>query len=126
MSNESGRMEVYVCRFNEDGWTSPGMPISTNGGFSPLWSPDGKTLYNWVTSSREMWAVSVSTEPESSASQPKTLFDNDKLRAVSGLDPLPDGRFLMLQKGEDEGEIKHINVVLNWVEELKRRVPTDP
>ena len=38
-SNESGRLEVYVRSFPDPGrkWT-----ISTDGGRSPLWSPDGR------------------------------------------------------------------------------------
>ena len=38
--------------------------------------------------------------------------------------PLPDGeRFVLIQKGEQETEKKHLNVVLNWFEELKTKVP---
>ena len=40
-------------------------------------------------------------------------------------DVTPDGqRFLMLKRSEQEQTATHINVVLNWLEELKRRVPT--
>ena len=33
-------------------------------------------------------------------------------------------RFLMIQPIEQEGALNQINVVMNWFEELKRRVPT--
>ncbi len=37
----------------------------------------------------------------------------------------PDGqRFVMIQAGGPDSEASQINVVLNWFEELKRRVPT--
>jgi hypothetical protein len=40
-------------------------------------------------------------------------------------DVSPDGQhFLMLKPGEQESAPTQINVVLNWFEELKRRVPT--
>jgi len=41
------------------------------------------------------------------------------------MDVHPDGqRFLMLQSSRPELPVTHINVVLNWFEELKRRLPT--
>jgi hypothetical protein len=40
-------------------------------------------------------------------------------------DVSPDGqRFLMVKASEQEQASTQINVVLNWLEELKRRVPT--
>jgi hypothetical protein len=39
-------------------------------------------------------------------------------------DVSPDGqRFLMIQSGEKQAAATQINVVLNWFEELKRKVP---
>ncbi|MGH2361452.1 MAG: hypothetical protein ACRDGM_13035 [bacterium] len=35
-------------------------------------------------------------------------------------DVAPDGRFVLL-KGSDEGKVTRLNVVLSWLEELKRR-----
>jgi len=35
----------------------------------------------------------------------------------------PDGRFLMVKPSEDELASPHLDVVLNWVGELARRVP---
>ncbi len=34
----------------------------------------------------------------------------------------PDGRFLLL-KSVEEGTVSHLNVVVNWFEELKRLAP---
>ncbi len=39
-------------------------------------------------------------------------------------DVAPDGRFLMIDLGETGGQGPRINVILNWFEELKQRVPT--
>ncbi len=37
--------------------------------------------------------------------------------------PLPDGeRFVFIQKGDEEWDVEHLNVALNWFEELKRKV----
>jgi hypothetical protein len=39
-------------------------------------------------------------------------------------DVSPDGRrFLMVEDTEQDTPVTHINLVLNWVEELKARVP---
>ncbi len=35
----------------------------------------------------------------------------------------PDGRFLMIRLSEAKTSTREIHVVLNWFEELKRRLP---
>ena len=73
--------------------------------------------------------VPVETEPTFSAGRPSVLFEGSYVvstitRAYRYYDVSPDGqRFLMLKEaGTEEAQI---NVVLNWFEELKERVPTD-
>jgi hypothetical protein len=34
-----------------------------------------------------------------------------------------DQRFAMIRSDEQEGTPRQLNVVVNWIEELKRRVP---
>ena len=47
--------------------------------------------------------------------------------ALWGETSQPDGqRFLMMNMQGSEGTRPKINVVLNWFEELKRLVPTEP
>lgn len=41
-SDETGRNEVYIVPFPE---ANRKIPVSTGGGGSPRWSPDGKELY---------------------------------------------------------------------------------
>ncbi|MCI0423329.1 MAG: hypothetical protein L0387_09395 [Acidobacteria bacterium] len=44
---------------------------------------------------------------------------------TANYDVTPDGqRFIMLKSGDKPASAAQINVVLNWFEELKRRVPT--
>jgi len=41
-------------------------------------------------------------------------------------EPAVFDRDLMVRSGEQTGDpVTHLNVVLNWFEELKRRVPTE-
>jgi hypothetical protein len=48
------------------------------------------------------------------------------LTATSGYDVSPDGQFLMVQSSPTEQPGMQINVVVNWLEELKRQVPALP
>jgi serine/threonine protein kinase len=142
-SDESGKTEVYVSSFPDV--TQGKWLISTNGGDSPLWSPDGKELF--YRSGDSFMAVDVETDPVFKLGKPKVLFRGtySSLRA-STLGPTlmqeifwdihPDGkRFLMVKPQATTGESstedsteeipRKINVVLNWSEELKERVPID-
>ena len=59
---------------------------------------------------------------------PEVLFEGPyqpTLITIPNYDVSSDGqRFLMLKPSEQEQAETQINVVLNWFEELKRRVPT--
>jgi hypothetical protein len=77
----------------------------------------------------KMMAVDITTQPGFSAGKPKMLFEG--LYEVSAgttpsYDVSPDGqRFLMLKPIEQtQLAPNQINVVLNWFEELKQKVPT--
>ena len=75
-------------------------------------------------------AVEITTQSGFSVGKPKVLFEGRYLpnpgpiSVSSNYDVSPDGqRFLMLKAGGQEQAATQINVVLNWFEELKRRVP---
>jgi hypothetical protein len=43
---------------------------------------------------------------------------------IPNYDVSPDGtRFLMLKPSEETGEERSLNIIVNWFEELERRVP---
>ena len=75
-----------------------------------------------------MMAVDITTEPTFSADSPRLLFEETYQKSTlfgAAYDVSPDGqRFLMIQGSEQEA-VTQINVVLNWFEELKQRVPTN-
>ena len=119
-SDESGQMQVYLRPY-------PGpdqkMPLSTQGGTQPLWNRNGKELfYRHVN---KMMVVSVTTSPTVVVSEPRQLFEQRYAFLTSTIpnyDISADGlRFVMVK---DESGSGRLNVVLNWTEELKRRVPT--
>jgi Tol biopolymer transport system component len=123
-SNESGRYEIYVQPYPGPGgkWQ-----ISTGGGTEPVWNPNGRELF--YRSSEKMMAVDIATQAGFTAGNPRMLFEGP-YQATSATSPnydvSPDGqRFLMLKPVEQaERAPTQINVVLNWFEELKQKVPT--
>jgi eukaryotic-like serine/threonine-protein kinase len=123
ISDESGRNEIYVQPYPGPGgkWQ-----ISTEGGREPLWNRNGRELF--YRSGNKMMAVQITTQPSFSAGTPKVLFEGQyQLLALStpNYDVSPDGqRFLMLKPIDQAAAAPtQINVVLNWFEELNRRVP---
>ena len=83
-------------------------------------------------------AVSVKTEPTFSPESPRMLFQGTYDSTAQHRNPLylnswdisPDGkRFLMIKPAAEAGDEstgggpRKINIVLNWFEELKKRVP---
>ena len=100
--------------------------ISTEGGTEPVWNPNGRELF--YRSGNKMMAVDIATQPGFSAGKPRMLFEGPyRPTPVTNpnYDVSPDGqRFLMVKPSEQEQAAPtQINVVLNWFEELKRRVP---
>jgi dipeptidyl aminopeptidase/acylaminoacyl peptidase len=120
-SDESGRREIYVRAYPGPGgkWK-----ISTDGGVEPLWNRNGRELF--YRNGDQVLTVDISARPSFSASKPRVLFEGQYLRAQGSLpdyDVSPDGRrFLMIKAVELN--VTQVNVVLNWFEELKQKVPT--
>ncbi|MCZ6753222.1 MAG: protein kinase, partial [Acidobacteria bacterium] len=123
MSDESGRLEVYVQPFPGPGgkWQ-----ISTDGGEEPVWARNGRELF--YRNGDRMMVVEVTTQPTFSAGSPEVLFEGQYQRnssRVANYNVTPDGqRIVMIQQSGSESAGTQINVVLNWFEELKQRVPT--
>ena len=71
-----------------------------------------------------MMAVELKTEQTLSVGRPRLLFEGryETGPAIPG-ETLDGQRFLMLKVGRQEQAATKINVVLNWFDELKRRVP---
>lgn len=78
-----------------------------------------------TSSSVNGWPV---LEPEIRASLPVELFRvdvpaTDSYSTYYDVSPVED-RFVMLEAATETG-VSRFNVILNWVEELERLVPTD-
>jgi dipeptidyl aminopeptidase/acylaminoacyl peptidase len=127
-SDESGRYEIYVRPFGgavSTGQTAPGTrggqwQVSTSGGISPRWAPDGKELYYIAPDGKLMAAPTVMKEATMEPGLPTPLFQT---RIVYGgtspvgvarqYDVAPDGRFL-INVTTDEATASPITVVEHW------------
>jgi eukaryotic-like serine/threonine-protein kinase len=117
-SDTSGQYEVYVRPFPGPGsqWQ-----ISTGGGEEPVWSHDGKEIF--YRNGTKWMAVAVKTTSEFSATPPKLLFTGPYVNVPGpSYDVGPDGRFVLIE-GPPEAPVTHLNVVLNWFDDLRRLVP---
>jgi eukaryotic-like serine/threonine-protein kinase len=124
LSNETGDMEIYVRPFpdvNRGKWQ-----VSTNGGQEPRWSSNGRELF--YRSGDAMMAVAVETKPTFKAGVPETLFQDTYYSSYGhNWDISPDGKRFLMVKGtnaaSESAMLQRFNIVLNWFEELKQRVP---
>jgi Tol biopolymer transport system component len=123
ISDESGRNEIYVQPYPGPGrkWH-----ISTDGGTEPVWNRNGRELF--YRRGNRMMAVDITTQSGFTAGKPHMVFEGPYLApgTFPNYDVSVDGqRFLML-KPTEQAQLAptQINVVLNWAEELKQRVPT--
>ena len=69
-------------------------------------------------------AVPIATKPTFKAGQPRMLFEG--LYFASGHDfaITPDGRgFILIRESESQSGPNEMHIVVNWLEELKQRVP---
>jgi serine/threonine-protein kinase len=123
-SNRSGRDEVWIQAYPS------GVPvrISTNGGFEPRWSADGRELF--YIQGNSLMDVAVEAGAELSFEPPVQLFGGFFFTSadpfVSSYDVARDGRFVMigLRDSGEAGASSSIVVVENWTRELARLVPS--
>ncbi len=119
VSDVSGQDEVYVRPYPGSG--AP-LQISNDGGREPVWRRDGQMLY--YRNGDAMMAADVRTTPRLTASNPRQLFEKQFAFATfnhPNYDVSPDGRFLMVLP-DDTPTSTQVHLVLNWFEELERRM----
>jgi Tol biopolymer transport system component len=127
-SNESGKFEVFVRPFNPPG--SAGSKdtsnvaatqwmVSTAGGVSPMWRPDGKEIF-FLNPAGEMMAAPITVTGSALVpGNPVKLFDAHSLGGGSEdtpgrqYDVAPDGRFL-INRVRDADASRTITLIQNW------------
>jgi len=101
--------------------------ISTDGGTSPRWARNGRELF--YRNGQKMMAVDIETKEGFRAGTPKALFEGQYLGGPVGMQPglgydvSPDGKRFLMIKPESQPNVAQLQVVENWFDELRRRVP---
>jgi len=126
-SVESGNGEVYVQAFPPNGTK---YQVTTSGGASPLWSPDGKQLFYLNRDAQQMFAVDVQTQPTfvPGKTTPLPIQGISAPGSPRPYDITPDGKYFVVMFPKSQAEAgkalpEQLNITLNWFEELKQRVP---
>ena len=132
-SNESGEFQVYVRPFPDvqgGRWQ-----ISTIGGTRPTWARSGRELFYLDKDGLLTSATVLSAAGNAFAAGPPAKILNAKYYLGSstlgldlrGYDVAADGqRFLMIKELTDSGgppQLANMVIVLNWLEDLKVRLP---
>lgn len=118
ISNESGRFEVYIQPFPAGG---PRGQISTDGGVYPRWSRTGRELFFRSGPTRaDMMAAAVTGTANLQIDPPRRLFDASEYDAFFAVSA-DDQRFLVMPRLEANAVTTQINVVVDWLAELRRR-----
>jgi serine/threonine-protein kinase len=126
---------VYVQPYPATGATYQ-IPVVERGGYRhPRWSPDGKELFYIIGGNPRLKVVGISTQSGFAfgnslpVPRPGVWVDSNN-DAGRQWDVMPDGQHFIVkipagaagQPGQTQTQ--QIEVVLNWFEELKQRVPS--
>jgi Tol biopolymer transport system component/predicted Ser/Thr protein kinase len=129
LSDESGRYEVYVKPFPGPGGKQK---ISTEGASEILWGKNGELTYRASPNREKMMAVNIRTQPDFKAEKPRLLFEGPYLSTLPANTWRPaysvsaDGQRFLMFKGKENPQnnaATQINLIQNWFEELKQKVP---
>ncbi len=116
----ASRWEIFVAPFSGSGERRL---VSTDGGTEPLWSRDGRELF--YQSGDQLMGVAVTPGATFSAGPPRVVHAGRFFRTITGNTSFSitrDGsRFLRIQPVDPTPAITHVELVLNWFPELRRR-----
>ena len=131
-SDYSGRWEVYLRPYPGPGETQV---VSLDGGTAPVWHPNGRELFfvSLPDATGRKAMMNVQLRAGVPRGRPQQLFQFDPNDLAIG------GRWLRVHDIAADGErfyatqsmavqppppVTHINLIQNWLEELKAKVPT--
>jgi dipeptidyl aminopeptidase/acylaminoacyl peptidase len=115
-SDESGQQDVYITTFPEGKgkWR-----VSSNSGAYPAWSGNGKELF-FKDLTDNIFVCSVTTKgSEVEVGTPQRLFHAASPGIGVAFDVSSDGKRLLVNHSEDEGQVP-LQLVTNWPAELKK------
>ncbi|MBV9496635.1 MAG: serine/threonine-protein kinase [Acidobacteria bacterium] len=113
-SNESGDYQVYITSFP----TPAGKwQVSTDGGNSARWMPDGRSIV--YHNGPKLLIAPLETTPRPRAGKPRLIVEG---KYDEDYDVAPDNR-IAIALSEGRKTTEEFQLVVNWFEELRRRVP---
>jgi len=123
-SDESDREEVYAEVFPGGGSR---VQLSVDGGTEPIWSANGQEVF--YRSAGRLMSVAVQAGSALSAAVPTTLFEAAFVSSAAFGPPAyaatADGQhFYFLRSPPAAPTPRRITVIVNWLEEFKKRVAT--
>jgi Tol biopolymer transport system component len=131
-SMEAGKAGIYVEPYPQTGARYL-VGVNENGAWSPVWSPDSKTVYFHRAAAGQIHGFVLQQQPFqllNTVDLPVTQFRHQQ--GYRMYDVLPDGkRFVVIRSGQQGITAAtaaatippEVKVVLNWFEELKKIAP---
>lgn len=122
-SNETGQFEVYIRPYPSN---QRGQPVTVDGGDQPVWSSDGRRIY-YLNANRLM-VVPVNLSPELEIGNPKEILvdlflTQANLQSYSThYDVSPDEKYFVMLQGGEKIFTSRYNFILNWSQEVERRL----
>ena len=120
-SDETGRWDIHVAEIA----THRRWIVSSEEGFFPFWTRDGKQIMYRV-GSRGSHSLDVTTTPQFSTTDPVSLFEFDAARQVQMFDITRDGQRALIGAREHQDASAEtrprVIVDLNWFGTLAERV----
>jgi hypothetical protein len=127
VSNETGRNQVWVRAFPGPGEK---YSISPGNGENPVWARDQRELFYLTRKApgkQGVMAVDIASGTAFKYSQPHQLFEGpyEATNPVRSYDITADGQHFILLRivAEPAQPVTKLTVVLNFFDELRRRVP---
>jgi serine/threonine-protein kinase len=125
-SNETGRFQIYVRAFPDTGgrWS-----ISNSGGVYPIFSHNGRDLF-YRTEDGQVMLASYVVKDNTFVADPPRVFSEKRLADLplnGSYDVASDGRIVGLFPSDQplsERTQNHVTFLLNFADEIRRRVGT--
>jgi serine/threonine-protein kinase len=125
-SNESGTFQAYVRNFPDQGrrWQ-----VSNNGGLYPEWSGNGRELFFRTEDNRVMVAGYTVKDGAFVADKPRAWSETRladlglNLNFTVARDGKRVAGLIPVQSSEEDAAQHHVIFLMNFLDELQRRVP---
>jgi hypothetical protein len=122
-TNDRDKAYPYIRSLSDSG---AAFQVTRAGGHAPLWSPDGRRLFYVSGETNSLVTIDVQTAPAVSFGEPAVLLPEIRHGLALSeryFDITPDGTRLLVLVPDRDQQSRRIEVVLNWFEDLKSRVP---